>query len=100
MADRDRTVLTVVCHGLAIETRQHVAVGVIGEAMRADLAGRMRVVGCVKRIGVVAKVRLRGDAARAVVAHHPVKGRIQAVQVAVTYSETLTVTLNSSVSLT
>lgn len=45
MADRDRTVLTVIGHGLAVESREHVAVGVIGEAMRAHLGWRMRVGG-------------------------------------------------------
>ena len=56
MTDRDRTVLTVVDHGLAEETREHVAVGIIGEAVGADLGRRMRVVCCGSRVGVTAEV--------------------------------------------
>lgn len=55
MADRDRTVLAFVSHGLAKEPSKHVAVGVIGEAMGAHLRWCMRSVGCRKWIGIGAR---------------------------------------------
>lgn len=80
MTDRDRTVLTAIRHGLAIEAREHVAIGVIGEAMGARLGWCVRVVGCGDRIGITANIRLRGNAARTFVTHHLIKRRVCPVE--------------------